>query len=176
MIVETTSLTPRLTFKYPAIEAQSPPTVIAITIIAATELARRRQSEETLVLDKIQCSKHTYQIMQPIISELHYEEFWVICLSNSNKVLYKTQLSKGGITGTVVDIRMVFKTALEHNAVSIVLAHNHPSGSLKPSQADKDITKQIKIAGNLLNINLQDHIIVTENGYYSFADDLELSE
>lgn len=143
----------------------------AITIIAAMELGRRRRSEETMALTKIISSKTVFNIMQPIIGELHHEEFWILYLNNSNKVIYKSQLSKGGITGTVVDIRLIFKTAFEYNATSIILTHNHPSGILKPSDADKQITKKLKDAGKNLDINVLDHIIITENGYLSFRDE-----
>jgi DNA repair protein RadC len=106
------------------------------------ELGRRRRAEETLELKKITSSKAVFEIMQPIIGELPHEEFWVLYLNNSNKVIYKSQLSKGGITGTVVDVRLLFKTALENNATSIILTQNHPSGKLQASDADKEITQR----------------------------------
>lgn len=143
----------------------------AVTILAAMELGRRRGSEEEVELKKITSSRSVYDIMQPIIGELPHEEFWVLYLSNSNKVMYKSQLSKGGITGTVVDSRIVFKTAFEQNAVSIILCHNHPSGILQASDADKQITKKIKEAGKLLEINILDHLIITNSGYLSLADE-----
>ncbi|MCA6423708.1 MAG: DNA repair protein RadC [Flavobacterium sp.] len=143
----------------------------AISIAAALELGRRRRAEETLELQKITSSKAVFDIMQPIIGELPHEEFWVLYLNNSNKVIYKSQLSKGGITGTVVDVRLIFKTALEQNATSIILTHNHPSGKLLASDADKEITKKLKLAGEQLDIKVLDHIIITENGYYSFQDE-----
>ena len=143
----------------------------AITILAAMELGRRRGSEEEVDLKKITSSKSVFDIMQPIIGELIHEEFWVLYLNNSNKVIYKSQLSKGGITGTVVDSRLVFKTALEQNAVSVILCHNHPSGLLQASEADKQITKKIKDAGKTLDVNVLDHLIITNSGYLSFADD-----
>lgn len=143
----------------------------AITIAAAMELGRRRRDEEGVELKKITSSKAVFDIMQPIIGELPHEEFWIIYLNNSNKVIYKSQLSKGGITGTVVDVRLVFKTALEQNAVAIILVHNHPSGVLQASEPDKQITRQLKQAGQTMSINVLDHVIVTEKGYLSFADD-----
>jgi DNA repair protein RadC len=143
----------------------------AISIIAAMELARRRRSEEVVELTKVTSSKIIFEIMQPIIGELPHEEFWVLYLNNANKVIAKNQLSKGGMTGTVVDVRIIFKSALESGAVGIVLCHNHPSGNLKPSEADKEITKKVKTAGKSLDIIVLDHIIVTQNGYYSFADE-----
>jgi DNA repair protein RadC len=143
----------------------------AISIAAAMELGRRRREEETVELKKITSSKAVFEIMQPIIGELPHEEFWVLYLNNSNKVIYKAQLSKGGITGTVVDVRLIFKTALEQNATSIILSHNHPSGKLQASDADLQITKKLKTAGEQLDIKVLDHIIVTENGYLSFQDE-----
>jgi DNA repair protein RadC len=143
----------------------------AISIAAALELGKRRRMEDAVELDRITSSKAVFEIMQPIIGELYHEEFWILYLNNANKVIYKWQLSKGGITGTVVDVRMVFKTAFEQNATAMILTHNHPSGKLVPSDADKSITKQLKMAGNQLDVKVLDHIIITENGYYSFNDD-----
>ncbi|MBP6000982.1 MAG: DNA repair protein RadC [Flavobacterium sp.] len=142
----------------------------AISIAAALELGRRRRAEEAVELKKITSSKAVFEIMQPIIGELPHEEFWVLYLNNSNKVIYKAQLSKGGITGTVVDIRLLFKMALEQNATAVLLTHNHPSGKLLASDADIQITKKIKEAGKTLEIHVLDHIIITENGYLSFQD------
>jgi len=143
----------------------------AISIAAALELGRRRRTEEAVVLDKITSSKIVFEIMQPIIGELPHEEFWVLYLNNSNKVIYKAQLSKGGITGTIVDNRLIFKMALEYNATSLILTHNHPSGKLQASDADKEVTRKLKLAGQHLDILVLDHIIITENGYYSFNDE-----
>lgn len=142
----------------------------AITIAAALELGRRRRQEEALELKKISSSQAVFEIMQPLIGELSNEEFWVLFLNNSNKVIYKSQISKGGITGTVVDVRLIFKMAFEHNAVAIILAHNHPSGKLEASNEDIKITKKIKEASTTLDIRLLDHVIITENNYFSFAD------
>lgn len=143
----------------------------AITIAAAMELGRRRRYEEVLELSKITTSESVFTIMQPIIGELLHEEFWVLYLNNFNKVIYKAQLSKGGMTGTIVDIRLIFKTAFERNATAIILSHNHPSGILEPSEADKQITQKLKDAGKSLDIRVLDHVIVTEKGYYSFMDE-----
>jgi DNA repair protein RadC len=142
----------------------------AISIAAALELGRRRRAEDSIQLKKITSSKAVFEIMQPIIGELPHEEFWVVYLNNSNKIIYKTQLSKGGITGTVVDIRLIFKMAFEQNATALILAHNHPSGKLIASDADRIITKKIKEAGQILEIQVLDHIIITENDYLSFQD------
>lgn len=143
----------------------------AVSIAAALELGRRRRIEESAELHKITSSKAVFEIMQPIIGELPHEEFWVLYLNNSNKVIYKSQLSKGGITGTLVDVRLIFKTALEHNATSVILCHNHPSGKLLASDADRDITRKLKLAGEQLDVKVLDHIIITEKGYYSFQDE-----
>ncbi|HAT77466.1 MAG TPA: hypothetical protein DCS19_11730 [Flavobacterium sp.] len=142
----------------------------AISIMAAMELGRRRRAEDAVELKKITSSKMIFELMQPIIGELPHEEFWVLYLNNSNKVLSKLQQGKGGITGTLIDVRLVFKTALELGATAIILCHNHPSGGLIPSDADKQITKKLKAAGQNLDIQVLDHVIVTENGYYSFSD------
>lgn len=143
----------------------------AISIIAALELGRRRRAEETLELKKITSSQDVFNIMQPIMGELAHEEFWILFLNNSNKVIYKAQLSKGGITGTVVDVRLIFKTAFEQNATAIILTHNHPSGNIQASEADKEITKKLKLAGEQLEIKVLDHVIITENNYLSFQDE-----
>lgn len=143
----------------------------AISIIAAMELGRRRRSEDAVELKKVTSSKAVFEVMQPIIGELSHEEFWVLYLNNSNKILFKSQLSKGSMTGTMVDVRIVFKIAFEQNATAIILAHNHPSGKLQASDADIQITKKMKMAGQQLDIPVLDHIIITETGYYSFVDE-----
>ena len=143
----------------------------AISIQAAMELGRRRRTEEAVELKKITSSQSVFDIMQPLLGELPHEEFWIIYLNNANKIISKFQLSKGGITGTLVDVRLVFKTALTHGAVGIILTHNHPSGTLKPSESDKQITRKLKIAGDQLDIKILDHIIITEMGFFSFSDE-----
>ncbi len=143
----------------------------AITIVAALELAKRLQLSETKELTKIGSSADVCKLMQPLIGDLPHEEFWCLLLNNSNKVIYKFQLSKGGLTQTVVDIRMLFKTVLEHLATAIILVHNHPSGQLLASGADKEITQKIKQAGTSLDIKLLDHLIITATDYLSFADE-----
>ncbi|MFV8270602.1 RadC family protein [Flavobacterium sp. GT2N3] len=143
----------------------------AISIIAALELGRRRRTQDAVELKKVTSSKIIFEIMQPIIGELPHEEFWIIYLNNSNKVISKSQLSKGGITGTLVDVRIVFKTALEMGATGLILCHNHPSGTLIPSDADKQITAKLKLAGDSLEIKVLDHLIVTEKSYFSFVDE-----
>jgi DNA repair protein RadC len=143
----------------------------AISIAAALELGRRRRSEDAAELYKITSSKAVFNIMQPLIGELLHEEFWVLFLNNSNKVIHKAQLSKGGMTGTVVDTRIIFKTALEYNAISLILTHNHPSGKLVASESDKEITRKLQLAGKQMDIMILDHVIITESSYFSFADE-----
>ena len=143
----------------------------AVTIAAALELGKRRREQALPDFFKITSSKAVFEIMQPLIGDLLHEEFWVLYLNNANKVIHKAQLSKGGITGTVVDVRLIFKLALEHNATSIILSHNHPSGKLMASDADKEITKKLTFAGEQLDIKVLDHIIITEKGYLSFQDE-----
>lgn len=143
----------------------------AITIVAALELGRRRRGEEALEKKKIKSSSSVFELMQPIIGELQHEEFWIIYLNNSNKVIQKNQLSKGGITGTLVDVRLVLKNALEVGATGLILVHNHPSNTLRPSKADKQITQKLKTGAQSLDIKVLDHIIITEKAYFSFADE-----
>jgi DNA repair protein RadC len=143
----------------------------AITIAAALELGRRRRIEDTVLLEKIVSSQSVFDVMQPILGELPHEEFWILYLNNSNKVIHKSQLSKGGITGTLVDVRLVLKNALETGATALILCHNHPSGTLKPSKADLDITQKLKTAAQSLDIKVLDHLIITEKAYFSFADE-----
>ncbi|HRG37942.1 MAG TPA: JAB domain-containing protein [Bacteroidia bacterium] len=116
-------------------------------------------------------SKEAYEIMKPLLIDLPHEEFWLIMLNRANFVIKKEQISRGGVAGTVVDTRIVFKTAVDNYASSIIVCHNHPSGNLKPSEADIKITKSIKEAGKIMEIPLLDHLIVTENNYYSFGDE-----
>ena len=142
----------------------------AITIAAALELGRRRKEENPLELVKVTSSKVMYQEMYPIIGKLAHEEFWVVYLNNANKIIFKAQLSKGGITGTVIDIRLIIKEAIENLATNIVLIHNHPSGNPKPSEDDNNITLKLKEACKLLDIYLMDHVIVCDNSYYSYRD------
>lgn len=142
----------------------------AISIMAAMELGRRRRLEEAQDEWKIHSGGSVWRVMQPIIGELPHEEFWVLYLNNSHKVIDQVQLSKGGITGTVVDIRLALKMALDLRATSIILAHNHPSGSLKPSFADKQLTRKLKAAGESMDIRVLDHVIVTEKSFFSFVE------
>lgn len=143
----------------------------AIAIVAAMELGRRRRGEEAVERKQITSADTVFEVMQPIMGDLNHEEFWIIYLNNSNKILQKLQLSKGGMTGTLVDVRLAFKNALEVGATSVILAHNHPSGTLKPSEADRQLTQKLKIAGESLDIKVLDHLIVTQKSYFSFANE-----
>ncbi|RRN76797.1 DNA repair protein RadC, partial [Pseudoxanthomonas sp. SGD-10] len=143
----------------------------AITIIAALELGRRRKETEQQKSVTITCSKDIYNLLSHSLLDLLHEEFWVVLLNRANKVIAKVLISKGGQSATVSDPKIIFKTALEHNAASIILAHNHPSGSLKPSSADLNLTKKLVSAGGLLDINVLDHLIFADTLYFSFADE-----
>ncbi|MHA6281462.1 RadC family protein [Salinimicrobium sp. CAU 1759] len=143
----------------------------ALTIVAALELGRRRRSSEALEKKKISSSSSVFELMQPKIGELPHEEFWILYLNNSNKVIQELSLSKGGITGTLVDVRLAFKQALHLGATGLILTHNHPSGNLNPSAADKQLTQKFRTAGESLDVKVLDHIIITENSYFSFADE-----
>jgi DNA repair protein RadC len=143
----------------------------AISIVAALELGRRRKETETAKREKIVTSKDAFDIMKPSMMDLPHEEFWLLMLNRANLVIKKELISRGGVAGTVVDTKIIFKTAIENYASSIIVCHNHPSGNLKPSEADLKITRNIKEAGKIMEIALLDHLIITENGFYSFADE-----
>jgi DNA repair protein RadC len=143
----------------------------AIKIAAAMEISYRRRETNQNKLDKIKTSSSVFEIMNPLLGHLSHEEFWVLFLNNSSKILAKTQMSKGGMTGTIVDVRIVMKQALEYSATAIILVHNHPSGALQPSKSDRILTEKFKLAAESLDIKVLDHIIVTEKDYFSFADE-----
>lgn len=146
----------------------------AVTIAAALEIGRRRRSQEPLDRQKIVTSKDAFDFFYPILAELDHEQFWVMALNRSNKIIGQTCISVGGISGTVADTRLILRYALDHLASGIILCHNHPSGNLNPSHADKKLTENIKKAADLMEIKLYDHIIISESGYFSFADEAEL--
>ncbi len=146
-------------------------TAKAITIIAAMELGKRRKQSDLIKKNKISSSNDAYTIFSIILADLSYEEFWILLLNRSNKIIDKIKISKGGITGTVTDIRIIMKEALDKKATSIILCHNHPSGNVKPSESDIKITKKIKEAGEIMDIKVLDHIIVVEKEYFSFSDE-----
>ncbi len=143
----------------------------AISIIAALELGRRRKEAEPVKHEKIISSKNVYEIMKPLMMDLPHEEFWLLMLNRANSVIKKELISRGGVSGTVVDTKIIFKTAVLSYANSIIICHNHPSGNLKPSEADFKITKNLKEAARIMEIPLLDHLIITENGFYSFVDE-----
>lgn len=145
--------------------------VKAISIATALEIGRRRASQEVPEKPVISNSSTAYDIFRNHLSDLRTEEFWAIFLNRSNKVIHFAQLTQGGINQSIVDIRVLFKTALDHFSTGIIIAHNHPSGSLQPSREDIEITQKIKTAGETLNIHLLDHLIITQNSYFSFSDD-----
>ncbi|KPH14174.1 DNA repair protein RadC [Chryseobacterium sp. ERMR1:04] len=143
----------------------------AISIATALEIGKRRASQEIPEKPVISNSNDAYQILKNQLSDLRTEEFWAVFLNQSNKVLHTSQLTQGGINQSIVDVRILFKIALDHFSTGIIIAHNHPSGNLKPSKEDIDITQKIKEGGALLNIQLLDHLIVTQNSYLSFSDE-----
>jgi len=142
----------------------------AVTISAALELGRRRNIAELPDAGQIRCSKDAADIFKPLLSDLHHEEFWILFLNRSNRVIDRMKLSQGGISGTVTDVRIIMKKAVEFLASAIIVCHNHPSGNLNPSDADSKITGKIKEAGSIMDIQLLDHIIISGKDYYSFAD------
>jgi len=143
----------------------------AVTIAAALEMGRRRRGEDAQKITKINSSRDAFDLLRPKMGELEHEEFWILYLNNANKVLHSSQLSKGGLTGTLVDVRIVMRQALEVGAVALVLAHNHPSGTLRPSEEDRKVTQKLKRASEALDVKVLDHLIITQKDYFSFADD-----
>jgi len=142
----------------------------AISIIAALELGKRRRESEAMAKNKITSSRDAYEILQSDLTDLPHEEFWIMLLSNANKLIRKICISEGGYTGTVADPKKIFKLALEQNACSVVLAHNHPSDNLKPSEQDIKLTKKLVESGKFLDLKVIDHLIVGDTSYFSFAD------
>ncbi|WP_294218478.1 DNA repair protein RadC [uncultured Chryseobacterium sp.] len=145
--------------------------VKAISIAAALEIGRRRAHQEIPDKAVIGNSDDAYHLLKTYLSDLRTEEFWAVFLNQSNKVIHISKLTHGGISQSIVDVRILFKTALEHFSTGIIIAHNHPSGSLKPSREDMNITGKIREAGSFLSIQLLDHLIITENAYFSFSDE-----
>lgn len=143
----------------------------AISIIAAMELSRRRNSTQQTEKPKIISSADAFNSIKDVLLDLPHEEFWVIHLNRACQVVGKIQIGRGGISGTVADVRLIYKSAIEYFASAIILAHNHPSGVMKPSDADISLTKRVKEAGKLLDIELFDHIIVGNREYFSFTDE-----
>lgn len=145
-------------------------TAKAISLAAAFELGLRTRDEDAALDPQIKCSTDIYNIMRTKLERLEYEEFWVLYLSRSNRIIYEECMSKGGVSGTITDIRLILKRALELLASGIILVHNHPSGNLRPSPDDDRITTKTKEAAKLLDINVLDHLIITPTSYFSYND------
>lgn len=141
-----------------------------ITLMAALELGRRKSASEVSKRSVINCSRDAFEIMLPELSDLNHEECWFLLLNQRNQILSKEQLSKGGLSQTTVDVRLILKKALAQSANGLILCHNHPSGSLKPSRQDRDITRKVREAAKLMDIGLLDHLILCQGEYFSFAD------
>ena len=146
----------------------------AISIVSALELGRRRKVSEPVKRDKITCSDDAYRVMQPYLLDQPLEQFWIILLNRANEVIRPHCVSQGGVAGTVADPKTIFKAALDKLASSIILVHNHPSGNLTPSEADIRLTHKLKEAGQVLDLPVLDHLIFTNHGFYSFADEAML--
>ena len=143
----------------------------AISIIAALELGRRRKTADVDKRPKVNSSKDAYNSISPLLSDLQHEEFWVIYLNRNNEILKQENISKGGVSGTIADSKIIFKSAIESLASAMILCHNHPSGNLKPSNADIQLTKKLQEAGIMLDIPVLDHLIIGEKDYFSFSDE-----
>ncbi len=143
----------------------------AIALVATFELGRRRNQAESIDRKRVTSSKEAFNYIQAKLSDLQHEEFWVLFLNRSNRIIDTYNLSKGGISGTVIDIRIILKKALELLASGIIICHNHPSGNTEPSDNDKQVTEKLKTAANQMDIKLLDHIIVSDNSYLSFSDE-----
>lgn len=143
----------------------------AITIAAALELGRRRQSSDLLEIPVVRSSKDAFLVIAPLLQDLPHEEFWILLLNKANKVIGKEQVSVGSTDATIADARIIFRKAIEGKATALILCHNHPSGSLRPSQPDVDLTRKLKDAGSLLGVPVVDHLIVVDQRYFSFADE-----
>ena len=143
----------------------------AITIAAAVEIGRRRQFSDMMQRDRINHSRDIYDTMLPLMIDLQHEEFWILMLNQAHHIMGKQRISTGGVTGTVVDSKMVFQPAIETLATSIILVHNHPSGNLIPSQADIELTRKLKEGGKFLDVQVLDHVIMAHSGYFSFNDE-----
>lgn len=143
----------------------------AISIICALELSRRRSASELPAKPKMQSSYDVFQLITPFLMDLMHEEFYAVFLNRANQVLKVHHVSKGGISGTVADPKIIFAEGLSHSASGIILVHNHPSGNLKPSKADIDLTKRMIRGGIMLDLPILDHLIYSNSGYFSFADE-----
>lgn len=142
----------------------------AVTIVAAMELGRRRKNGEFNMSSAIKSSSDAYQLMRSTFQDLPHEEFWMVALNRANKPIAKILIGRGGVSGTVADIKLIFKYALEYLASGIIVYHNHPSGNKLPSAPDKKLTEKIRASGKIMDIPLLDHIIITDYDYFSFSD------
>ena len=146
----------------------------AVSVLAAIELGRRRRAEVVKKKLKVASSRDVFEIFQPILGDIQVEEFWILLLNRANYVIAKELVSKGGVAGTVADAKIIFRMAVDKLASSIILCHNHPSGNIKPSPQDVQLTKKLKEAGLLMDITVLDHLIIADTYYYSFADEGQL--
>lgn len=142
----------------------------AISIVAALELGRRRISEAVIDKVKLSSSKEAYEYLRPVLEDLPHEEFWILFLNRANKIIGKQLIGRGGISQTTADVKIVFKKSIDKQASAIILAHNHPSGNIKPSESDIQLTRKIKNGSELLDIQVLDHLIVGDGNYFSFND------
>ncbi|MDP4289787.1 MAG: DNA repair protein RadC [Bacteroidota bacterium] len=143
----------------------------AVTITAALELGRRRREAEALTKKTISCSRDAFEVIQSTLADIQYEEFWILLLNRANQVIRKVNISEGGFAGTIADPKKIFKIGLENSASGIILCHNHPSGNLKPSDADLRLTRKLAEAGTHLELPIVDHLIIGDEKYLSFADE-----
>jgi DNA repair protein RadC len=142
-----------------------------VTILAALELGNRKRGQDALVREKVAGSRDVFELFHGELADAQYESFWILLLNRANRVIRKVNISEGGISGTVADPKKIFKMALEHNASSVILCHNHPSGNNQPSEADIRLTRKLKDAGLMLDLPVLDHLIIGGDSYFSFADE-----
>ena len=147
----------------------------AMSIVAALELGQRRRDLTVSQRPLISDSRAAFELLQPVLGDLPYEEFWLLLLDRGNRLMNRCKLSQGGMHGTVADPKLIFREALDQRASSVILCHNHPSGQLRPSAEDIQLTRKLVEGGRFLDIAVQDHLIVTSSGYYSFADNGQLN-
>lgn len=143
----------------------------AISIVSALELGKRRKISEIIEKKQIGSSKDVYELFVSTLGDLHHEEFWILYLNRSNRIIHQAKISQGGVSGTVIDVRIILKHAIDKLASGIILCHNHPSGNIKPSQNDIEITRKLREAGSVMDISVLDHLIVCDGKYFSFADE-----
>jgi DNA repair protein RadC len=143
----------------------------AVSIVAALELGKRRKADDLPHRERIYTSNDIYRYFQPLLCDLPHEEFWALFLNRANKVIDKWKISQGGVSGTVVDPRMVYKEAINRLATSVAVCHNHPSGNAHPSPEDNQLTGRLNEGLKLIDITLIDHVIVCEDSYFSYADE-----